>query len=122
MPATRDVGAARVAAGALAAVDLVYAVLLARRHRLPDWAFGESAGVWRDWAVGDLLAYAAVQAAVAARPTPAGLRAVALLRGQVVPAHVARGRLSPDRALQSALAGALNAGVAALAWRVAGSA
>jgi hypothetical protein len=119
MSATATVSVARAAVGALAAIDLVYAVLLARRHRLPEWAFGESSGVWRDWAVGNLLAYTAVQAAVAARPTPAGLRAVALLRGQVVPAHVARSRLSPERAGQSALAGTVNAGVAALAWQAA---
>ncbi len=119
MAAPPIVPAARVAAGVLAGVDLVYALLLARRHRLADWAFGESAGVWRDWAVGDLLAYTVVQASVAARPTPAGLRAVALLRGQVVPAHLAHWRLAPDRAAQSAIAASANAAVALLSWRAA---
>jgi hypothetical protein len=108
---------ARAAIGALAGIDLVFAALLARRHPLPDWAFGESEGVWRGWAVGNLLAYTAVQASVAARPTPAGYRAVALLRGQVVPAHLARWHLNPDRALQSAVGAATNATVAGLVWR-----
>ena len=109
----------RLAAGALAGVDLVYAVLLARRHPLPDWVFGPSDGVWRGWAVGNLLAYTAVQGVVAARPTPAGYRALALLRGQLVPAHLARWHLNPDRAVQSALAGGVNATIAALAWQAA---
>ena len=112
---------ARLAIGALAGIDLVFAGLLARRHPLPDWAFGDSEGVWRTWAVGNLLAYTAVQAAVAARPSPAGYRAVALLRGQVVPAHLARWHLNPDRALQSAIAATANATVATMAWHAADS-
>ncbi len=110
---------ARSAIGVLAGVDLVYAVLLARRHPLPDWAFGESEGVWRGWAVGNLLAYTVVQAGVAARPSAAGYRAVALLRGEVVPAHLARWRLNPDRRLQSGAGALVNGVVAALAWRAA---
>ena len=106
----------RLVLTALAVGDLAFAILLARRYRLADWAFGESEGIWRTWAVGDLVAYAAVQGAVAARPTPAGLRAVAFLRGQLVPAHAGRALLNADRAAQSVALGAGNAAVAVLAW------
>jgi hypothetical protein len=111
--------ALRGASAGLAAVDLAYGVLLARRSRLPDRLFGESEGVWRGWAVGDLLGYTAVQAYVAARPSPAGFRALALLRGQLVPAHLARWHLDPARAAQSAVAATVNGAVALLAWRAA---
>lgn len=109
----------RLVLSVLAAGDLVFAILLARRHRLADWAFGESAGIWRTWAVGDLVAYAAVQGVVAARPSRAGLRAVAFLRGQLVPAHAGRAVLNPTRATQSAAIGVMNATVSVAAWRAA---
>jgi hypothetical protein len=109
----------RLVLAALAAGDLVFALLLARRHGLADWAFGESEGTWRTWAVGDLLAYAAVQGAVAARPTPAGLRATAFLRGQLVPAHAGRALLNRARARQSAAIATMNATVAMAAWQAA---
>jgi hypothetical protein len=111
--------AVRLVLAALAAGDLVFAILLARRHRLADRAFGESEGIWRTWAVGDLIAYAAVQGAVAARPSPAGLRAVAFLRAQLVPAHAGRALLNRSRAAQSAAIGTINATVALAAWRAA---
>ena len=106
----------RLVLAALAAGDLVFALLLARRHPIADRAFGESDGIWRTWAVGNLIAYAAVQGAVAARPTPAGLRAVAFLRAQLVPAHAGRAVLNGARAGQSAALGTGNAAVAAAAW------
>jgi hypothetical protein len=109
----------RLVLAALAAGDLAFAILLARRHRLADWAFGSSEGIWRTWAVGDLVAYAAVQGVVAARPPPAGRRAVAFLRAQLVPAHAGRALLNPARTAQSAAIGTMNATVAINAWQAA---
>lgn len=111
--------AVRLLVSTLAAGDLAFAILLARRHHLADRLFGESEGIWRTWAVGDLVAYAAVQGAVAMRPTPAGLRAVAFLRGQLVPAHAGRALLNRARAGQSAALGAGNAAVALATWAAA---
>ena len=114
----RDVvTAARGAAAALSFIDLVFAVLLARRARVVDWACGESEGIWRFWGIGDLFGYTGAQAMTAAKPTPANLRVFAMLRGQLVPAHAVRALRAPDRRGQSVVAATLNGLTALLAWR-----
>ena len=105
-----------VAAG-LAAGDAVFAVLLARHHRLADDLFGESSGSWRDWGVGILLSYAAFQAAVAARPTRDHLAGLALLRAVLVPGHVSRYAIEGTKRPLAVGLCAMNAGVAILASR-----
>ena len=111
------VAVARGTAAGLAAADLAFGVLLARRSRLLDWLLGPSEGIWRFWGIGDLFGYAAAQAAIAARPTPGNLRALAMLRGQLVPADAMRALRAPDKRGQSVLIGLFNAGTAMVAWR-----
>ena len=113
----RTVTIARGTAAGLAVADLAFGVLLARRSRLLDWLLGPSEGIWRFWGIGDLFGYAAAQVAVAARPTSGNLRALAMLRGQLVPADVMRGLRAPDKRGQSVLIGVFNAGTAVVAWR-----
>lgn len=106
----------RLVAAGLAAGDAAFAVLLARHHRLPDDVFGESTGSWRDWGVGILVSYAGVQGAVAARPTPDRLTALALLRGVLVPGHVSRYAIERTKRPLAVGLCAMNAAVATLAW------
>ena len=115
--ARRTVSLVRIVAAGLAAGDAAFAVLLARRHRLPDDFFGESSGSWRDWGVGILVSYAGVQGAIAARPTPDRLAALALLRGVLVPGHVSRYAIERTKRPLAVGLCAMNAGVATLAWR-----
>ena len=73
----------------MAAADVGLAALVRRRARAVEPLFGADGELYPVWAEAALLGWAGVQATAAVRPTPAGARRLALVRGLLVPGGLA---------------------------------
>lgn len=101
----------------MAAADIGLAALVRRRARAVEPLFGTDGELYPVWAEAALVGWAAVQASAALRPTPAGARRLALVRGLLVPGGLAiaaaRSEDGRRRRMYAVAAGGNTASVAA---------